>query len=203
LTSLNVQAHAVAQEKPRYQVGLLCEKPRQQRDVIPPYCLQFRASRWLSVTGTNTSWQDFSAFHSISYLPAYFNTEKSVGYWWRSLHIVLHNMKHTEDFQGLHWVAYNTMLMFHLNKVILCTRCVIITGTTKFQGQNLVHMRFICTKNLRTKAWQCCVKCYQNLSSSSKGANLVIEQYHTAVLLDHRYCSILLELSTICTAFTV
>jgi len=36
---------------------------------------------------------------------------------------------------------------------IACTRCVIITGTPNFRRQNLVNMRFICTKIFRPNAW--------------------------------------------------
>jgi len=36
-------------------------------------------------------------------------------------------------------------------KWLIYMRCVIITGTPNFQGQNLVNMRFICTKNVCAK----------------------------------------------------
>jgi len=36
--------------------------------------------------------------------------------------------------------------LIHVNELEITTRCVIITGTPNFQGQNLVNMRLICTK---------------------------------------------------------
>jgi len=44
---------------------------------------------------------------------------------------------------GQHWIK--------IYGKVSSTRCVIITGTHKFQGQNLVNMRFICTKISRPR----------------------------------------------------
>jgi len=67
-----------------------------------------------------------------------------------------------------------TQTVFRM-QLVYTTRCVIITGTLNFQGQNLVNTQFICTKI----SWP----------------------RHEIMLRERR--EVLPELSIICTAFTL